>query len=178
MKKSFLSIFIILAISISASAQNGIQTVKGLIIDKQSEMPLIGATIRLIIQDENIATVTDFNGEFVLDNVPIGRQAFEINFLGYEPMIIPNVEVASGKETFLNVSLEESIIKLNEVVIKASAEKDKSINEMATVSTRQFSMEEVNRFSGGRSDVARLAGNFAGVSTADDSRNDIVIRLG
>lgn len=37
-------------------------------------------------------------------------------------------------------------------------------------------MEEVNRYAGGRSDAARLASNFAGVSTPDDSRNDIVIR--
>jgi hypothetical protein len=37
-------------------------------------------------------------------------------------------------------------------------------------------MEEVNRYAGGRSDPARLAANFAGVSAPDDSRNDIVIR--
>lgn len=37
-------------------------------------------------------------------------------------------------------------------------------------------MEEVNRYAGGRSDPARLAANFAGVSSPDDSRNDIVIR--
>jgi hypothetical protein len=47
---------------------------------------------------------------------------------------------------------------------------------MAAISARQFSVEEVNRFSGGRSDVGRLASNFAGVSAPDDSRNDIVIR--
>ncbi|MCZ8284120.1 MAG: TonB-dependent receptor, partial [Bacteroidia bacterium] len=39
-----------------------------------------------------------------------------------------------------------------------------------------FSMEEVNRYAGGRSDPSRLAANFAGVSSPDDSRNDIVIR--
>ena len=37
-------------------------------------------------------------------------------------------------------------------------------------------MEEVNRYAGGRSDPSRLAANFAGVSSPDDSRNDIVIR--
>jgi hypothetical protein len=44
------------------------------------------------------------------------------------------------------------------------------------VSARTFSLEEVTRFSGGRNDASRLAGNFAGVVTNDDSRNDIVIR--
>ena len=47
---------------------------------------------------------------------------------------------------------------------------------MLTGSARTFSMEEVNRYAGGRSDPARLAANFAGVINPDDSRNDIVIR--
>jgi hypothetical protein len=47
---------------------------------------------------------------------------------------------------------------------------------MVSVSGRSFSMEEVNRYAGGRSDPSRLAANFAGVSSPDDSRNDIVIR--
>jgi len=47
---------------------------------------------------------------------------------------------------------------------------------MTTVSARSFSMKEVNRYAGGRSDPSLLAANFAGVSTPIDSRNDIVIR--
>ena len=71
--------------------------------------------------------------------------------------------------------MEEDIKSLNEVVITANS-KDKTINSLSTISARTFSMEEVNRFAGGRSDPARLAANFAGVSATDDSRNDIVIR--
>jgi hypothetical protein len=37
-------------------------------------------------------------------------------------------------------------------------------------------MEEVNRYAGGRSDPARMAASYAGVSSPDDSRNDLVIR--
>jgi len=40
----------------------------------------------------------------------------------------------------------------------------------------KYVLANVNRFAGGRSDPARLAANFAGVSATDDSRNDIVIR--
>lgn len=156
--------------------QNGVQNVKGTILDKQSEIPLLGATIQLVSAEHNIGTTTDFDGNFTLEGVPVGRQAFQVDYLGYETLTIPNVEVTSGKEVFLNIEMEESLVKLEEVVITAGVDKDRSINDMATVSARQFSMEEVNRFSGGRSDVGRLAGNFAGVSTADDSRNDIVIR--
>ncbi|MEZ4983024.1 MAG: TonB-dependent receptor [Saprospiraceae bacterium] len=152
------------------------QVVKGTILDKQSEMPLIGASVVWDNGQGNIGTVTDIDGTFRLENIPVGRQAFKISYLGYLPITLPNVVVTAGKEVVLNISLEESIESLDEVVVTASVEKDGTQNELATISARQFSLEEVNRYSGGRSDVARLAGNFAGVSTPDDSRNDIVIR--
>jgi len=175
MRNPFLSLLLLFLSSQFLLSQDGMQNVKGVVIDKQSEIPLIGATIQLI-SDTGIATVTDFDGNFTLTNVPVGRQSLIVNYLGYETITIPNVEVTSGKEVYLDISMEESLIELEEIVITAEVDKDKSINTMATVSSRQFSMEEVNRYSGGRSDVGRLAGNFAGVSTADDSRNDIVIR--
>jgi len=174
--KVLLSIFILLLSTMVINAQSSGQTVKGLIVDQQSEMPLIGATIVIITDESGLGSTSDVDGEFQIASVPLGRHSFEISYLGYESVTIPNVDVSAGKEVYLTISLEESLVKLDEVVITAAVDKDRSINEMATVSSRQFSMEEVNRFSGGRSDVGRLAGNFAGVSTADDSRNDIVIR--
>jgi len=177
MKKILTIILLSFVSALTMQAQQGVQNVKGTIIDKQSEMPLIGANISLITENgQVIGASSDIDGNFLITGVPIGRQSFELSYLGYESMTVPNVEVTSGKEVNLNIKMEESIVELNEVVITANVDKDRSINDMATISTRQFSMEEVNRYSGGRSDVGRLAGNFAGVGTADDSRNDIVIR--
>lgn len=174
MKKLISTLFTLLAFATIASAQT--QVVKGQIIDKQSEMPLIGAAIELVDETASIGSVSDVDGYFRLEGIPIGRHAFRISYLGYNTITLPNVVVTAGKEVVLNIALEESVEQLDEVVVTADAQKDKAQNELATISARTFSMEEVNRFSGGRSDVARLAGNFAGVSTADDSRNDIVIR--
>jgi hypothetical protein len=47
---------------------------------------------------------------------------------------------------------------------------------MATVSARTFSVEETEKYAGSRGDVARMAMNYAGVSSANDQRNDIIIR--
>jgi hypothetical protein len=47
---------------------------------------------------------------------------------------------------------------------------------MATISSRTFTIEESQRFAGARNDVARMATNYAGVNTANDAVNDIVIR--
>lgn len=155
-------------------AQNG--TIKGLVVDKQSESPLLGATIELLDTSEAKGVVTDENGRFTLNDVPVGRQVVRVSYIGFESFTIPNIEVTSGKDVFLNVALTESFNQLDEVVLTGNTNKDQPLNKMSTVSTRQFGLEEVTRFSGGRSDVGRLAANFAGVSSPDDSRNDIVVR--
>lgn len=152
------------------------QNIKGQVLDKQSELPLIGATVMIITDGPAIGSTTDIDGYFTIANIPLGRYDVSVSYLGYEGVTIPNIELSAGKEVYLEIGIEESIEQLNEIVISAEVEKDRAQNEMATISARTFSMEEVNRYSGGRSDIGRLAANFAGVSTSDDARNDIVIR--
>ena len=151
-------------------------SIKGLVFDKQSESPLEGATIELLNASQATGVITNFDGRFTLKDVSVGRRAIRVSFIGYEPYTVPNIEVTSGKDVFINIGLTEAFNQLDEVVLTTNTNKDKPINKLATVSTRQFGLEEVTRFSGGRSDVGRLAANFAGVSSPDDSRNDIVVR--
>ncbi len=166
--------FLFLFISSVAFAQTGI--IKGQILDKQSEAPLAGATIQLLNTETPTGTTTNIDGYFTLDEVPLGRQSIRISYIGYESITIPNIVVTSGKDAVVNVSIQESFDELDAIVLTPKTNKDRTVNKLATISARQFSLEEVNRFSGGRSDVGRLAANFAGVSAPDDSRNDIVVR--
>ncbi len=152
------------------------QVVKGQILDIDSELPLIGATIQFLSENETIGSASDIDGKFILTGIPVGRQNFVVSYLGYEDQVVSNVLVGSGKEIILEIKMRESFETLDEVVISSKKDKTETINEMAAISARTFSLEEVTRYSGGRNDVSRLVSNYAGVSTADDSRNDIVIR--
>ena len=153
-----------------------VQVVKGQVKDLQGDYPLIGATVLLIGSDPVMGAVTDLEGNFQIADVPVGRQNFAVQYIGYKSITLPNVLVTAGKQVVLNIKLEESVEQLQEIVVTADADKDLPINELAKVSARTFSLEEVTRFSGGRNDVARLATSFAGVSAPNDSRNDIVVR--
>ena len=172
MKKAIILILFLSGLQIQA--QTG--TIKGIVSDKQSENPLMGATVELLNTVDGTGVVTNENGRFTLENVAVGRQMVRISYIGFETYTLPNIEVTTGKDVFLNVALIESFEQLDEIVLTSDTNKDRPLNKMATVSTRQFGLEEVTRFSGGRSDVGRLAANFAGVSSPDDSRNDIVVR--
>jgi len=176
--KNFLSFAVTLLIFFNdVYAQQATQTIKGQLIDAQSKSPLIGASVVILGSDPLIGTTSNVDGEYKITNAPLGRITLKVSYLGYEEKVIPNVLVTSGKEVILNLDLQESIITGEEVVVTAER-KDKAStnNEMATVSARTFNVEETNRYAGSRNDVARMASNFAGVSGANDSRNDIIIR--
>ncbi len=152
------------------------QTIRGWVIDQQSESPLIGAMVQVLDQEPTIGAMTDAEGGFVLKNVPVGRQGLRVTYLGYESQNLPNILITAGKEVVLTIKLVESFTTMQEVVVTAQVNKDKAINDLATISARQFNTEEVSRYSGGRNDVGRLVANFAGVAASNDARNDIIIR--
>jgi hypothetical protein len=166
-------LFLLALIPTLSFAQSNTQNIRGVVSDKLSQIPLTGVTIQ--ISSLQKSTRTDTLGRYKIANIPPDRYEVKISFIGYKSITIPNVVVTSGKEIILDITMEEAFENLGEVVVKAS-NKGGTINKLASVSARTFSMEEVNRYAGGRSDPARLVANFAGVSAPDDSRNDIVIR--
>jgi hypothetical protein len=173
--KQLIFMMALLTFSQISFGKDNTQKIRGSIVDKQSQFSIIGATVQIVNANASQGTKTDTEGKYILENVSPGRYEIKVTYMGYKEVIIPNVVVTSGKETIVDVAMEENVKSLKGTVIKAS-NKSKTINDLAAISARTFSMEEVNRYAGGRSDAARLASNFAGVSTPDDSRNDIVIR--
>lgn len=175
MQKYYNILLLLIALSVTTGAIAQTQTIKGVIIDKQGQYPLPGVNVTIVGSNPIKGTTTDADGKYKLTEVAPGRYDIKVSFMGYKEMILPNVPVTMGKEVSMDIGLEENVNNLNEVTV-AGTKKNETNNELTSVSGRSFSMEEVNRYAGGRSDPSRLAANFAGVSSPDDSRNDIVIR--
>ena len=150
------------------------QTVRGIIRENETEYEIPGATVKIILDDKTLGAVTDINGEYRIENVPVGKHDMQISYPGFESQTI-SVTVNSGNQAIYDVKLAEKIKEIGEVEIIGVKEGEVK-NEMATVSAQQFSVAETERFAGSRGDPARMASNFAGVQGADDSRNDIVVR--
>jgi len=172
MKYHFTAAFFFL--SMFLFAQQYVQTIKGTVVDKQSLSPLPGVVL-FVAGYEQKGTQTNDKGYYKMNDIPIGRVLVTAQLIGYKPRQAWIV-LQSGKESVLNIEMEENIITGEEVVVTAQQDKTKSNNKMSTVSSRIFSSEEAGRYAGSRNDPARMAANFAGVSGANDSRNDIVIR--
>ncbi len=152
------------------------QTIRGQITDQDSGFPIIGATVVILNTSPLIGSSTDINGFFKIENAPIGRVAIKVSAIGYKETAQNNLIVVAGKQLEVNFSLTESVEQLAEVTVTATQNNFDALNETATVSARTFDMEQTSRFAGTLNDPARMATNFAGVSGANDARNDIIIR--
>ena len=164
-----------LGIASSAFTQNLEQTLRGKITDKITLQPLIGVSVHLM--PGNSISFTDSLGRFYFRKIPVGRYRISYSFLGYSKGQVSDIELKSGKEINLTIDLEETPQFLKEVFVTSERAKDRAKNEMAIVSTRQFSVTEANRYAGGFQDPARMSLNFAGVTNAgSDQNNEIIIR--
>jgi hypothetical protein len=154
------------------------QVVRGSILDAAAKAPVIGATVVVVGVEPALGASTDVDGRFRLSGVPVGRVKLRVTSMGYEDLFLNEVNVTAGKEVVLDLSLTERLTKLDEVEVVYKRSEDRSVanNEMATVSARPFSPLDANRYAGSLGDPARMAQNFAGVSGANDTRNDIVVR--
>lgn len=164
--------------SLNSVGQITTQTVRGKITDAASKAPIAGATVIVVGSSPLNGTTTDVEGIFRLPKVNVGRTSIKINYLGYEDIFAKDIIVNAGKEVILDFSMTESLTNLNEVTVKYNRTEDNRVanNEMATASARPFSPAETLKYAGSLGDPSRMAANFAGVSGANDARNDIIVR--
>lgn len=159
----------------SLHAQTLTQTVRGKVVDQVTNAPMPGATVMLLNTDPLMGTTTDLEGDFKIPQVPVGSHTLRVSFVGYKDIILPNVLVNSGKEVVLIIAVEEDFGQMEEVVVIAT-EKDRTVNDMVTVSGRTFSVEETRKFAAAVNDPGRMAQSFSGVVSTDDGNNNISIR--
>ena len=161
------------ALTLLSSAQT--QTIKGTIIEEGSGSPIPFANVYLLDTDPPFGTISNEEGKFILEEIPIGRYDIQASFIGYEGTIKKDIEVSSSKAVLLEIVLKESINTLEEITVKPNIDKEQALNSMSLVSARMLSVEEANRYAGGFDDPARLATSFAGVSSGVNN-NGIVVR--
>lgn len=152
-----------------------VQTVKGRVVDDISGQPLVGVGV-VVNNDGYLATYTDIDGYYNIPNVPVGRISILFSSIGMETVFMENISLNSGKELVVNLKMREEVMTVQEIVITAERDKLRPVNEMASISARTFSVADAERYAGAMSDISRMAQNFAGVGTPNDSSNDIVVR--
>ncbi len=158
------------------NGQDITQTLRGRVLDGFTELPLPGATVVVTDTDPLRGTATDVDGNFRIEDLALGRISIRVSMVGYQPSVVNNLLLRSGRELVVDIRLEEQVYTMEDVVVRPDIRKDRAINEMAVVSARSFTIDETERYAGSLGDPSRMASNFAGVTSVTDQRNDIVIR--
>ncbi|MEX1192291.1 MAG: carboxypeptidase-like regulatory domain-containing protein [Brumimicrobium sp.] len=176
MIKIYCSLLLFICFTTVSFTQNITGDIRGEVVDLNSESALPFVKIKILDSSLNKGTITDENGKFVLENIPVGRYKINASFVGYETTLLSDVLVTSGNNSSLRIKMKESLTSFDEVVVRARQEKEKPLNKMATVSAKQLNMEEANRFAGGFDDPARLVTSFAGVTSGTGDGNGLSVR--
>lgn len=176
MKKFFSTTLLLLFICQLIQAQILTQTVRGTITDIDSKMPLVGVHVLIPGTEPLLGTITDTEGRFKITKVPVGHIALQLLYVSYENVILPDIEVNSGKEVVLDLNMREIAVDLEEVLIRSNTEKGAASNDMALVSARSISLNETERYTGSFNDPSRIMSNYAGVASTPDGSSDIIVR--
>ncbi len=168
-----LAIFSLAAGSASAYLQGETGVITGVIVNHATGEPLPSANIRIVGTQFGAATDTD--GRFTVRQLPVGTYEAKISLVGYEPVIISDVVVASGRSVELAIELTQTSVDLEAVEVTASYFRRDSDSP---VSVQRLSNEEIRRAPGGFEDVVRAVSVLPGVAQAQPGRNDLVVRGG
>lgn len=167
--KLFLFILTLSWFSLSMVAQKQLsQTVRGVVVDANTGKSLPYISVGVVDMPE-VGAVSDSIGNFVLNNIPIGRHSFKATSVGYHPSVVNEILITSSKEVYLEIAMKENTKELGEVVINASSNDDVPLNKMTLVGGRMLSVEQASRYAGGLDDPARFVTAFAGVASSGSS---------
>lgn len=163
MKRTLIICFILLFAGLSVFSQTGI--IRGKVIDAETGESLIGATV--VITGTTNGTISDFDGNYSLSDIPAGNQSVTISYVSYETIQIDNIEVKPGEVAIVNANLGAASLEIEEVKVVARMRQQteaavqvlqmKSANLMDGISTQQISRL-------GDSDAASALKRVTGVS--------------
>lgn len=149
-----MAVFIFLG-SAHAMAQN---QVKGKVLDKATNDPLIGVSIVQV--GTSNGTITDFEGEFSI-NVPTDEK-LTISYIGYKTQ-----EIAVNGQSYIEVILSEDAEVLDEVIVVGYSSQSR---RKVTTAISSVTSEEITR-SSSTTTAGALSGKMPGISTrAKDAR--------
>ena len=128
----FVALFL-LAVPVSAQ-DRGIVT--GQVVDANSRQPLSGAQI--VVDGTTIGGLTNAQGRYRLQNIPVGPQQVRAILIGFEPVTL-SVTITAGEATVADFELTQSAITLDAVVVTAVGQQRKRElgNTVATVAAAE-----------------------------------------
>ncbi|MDP4833698.1 MAG: TonB-dependent receptor, partial [Schleiferiaceae bacterium] len=174
--KSFtkaLTALVLTLASLGLAAQTG--GLRGLVVDQADQSPLNLAKVSLTFSGKSQESYTNNDGFYQVNGIPVGTYKVTFSRAGYAPQTI-EIKVSAEKNTFTRVTMKESVIELDDVVIDARKQEKQTKVSTAVV---QLNPKSIGTFSiGGEPDLVRALQVMPGVITTGDQGGQLYIRGG
>lgn len=148
-----------------AFAQKG--NIAGIIKDAKTKESIPGAAALIVGTTQGV--LSDDDGNFAIENLPVGKYTLKVSFVGYASQEIP-ITVEMGKTTQLNIALSDGTA-LDVVTVTAKRETNTAV--AVVVETRKLeqiavgiSAQQISR--GQDRDAGQIIRRLPGISIAND----------
>lgn len=170
-------ILLFLAFAQTSKAQTG--TIKGKIFDAKTNEPLIGASV--LVTGTAIGAAADLDGNFVILNVPAGKQTLTASYVSYQSMTKSDVVMKNGQvlEIDFAMNADDFLLKEVEIVARANRESENILlmeQRQALVATQAVGARELSRK--GIGDAQAAVAQVSGISRQEGVKNVFVRGLG
>lgn len=171
--KFYFVVLLVLMFSVNSTyifSQGGM--IKGKIMDAETHENLIGAAVT--IDGLPIGTVTDIDGNFVLENIPDGTYRLYCAYFSYETFIAENVVVRADEITEIKMILDPENVSLNEVSIVAKVNREAENillldQKKSLVAVQNIGAKELSRK--GIGDAEAAVSKVSGISKQEGVKN-------
>jgi outer membrane receptor for ferrienterochelin and colicin len=176
MKSSSFLLRIILFSFLTISVVKAQGFIQGTISDSLTQKTLVGANV--FIMGTSLGAATNIDGDYLITNIPIGKQSIKISYIGYKAKIL-EVEILNNKSTVLEIQLLPEVLEGEEVLITTQA-----LGQISAINQQLNSNTIVNVISEERiqelpdANAAETIGHLPGVSVtrSGGEANKITLR--
>lgn len=89
--------------------------IAGTVTDADTGESLIG--VNLIVQGSARGAATDFDGNYVIEDLRAGEYNILVSYIGFESKLFTGIRVADGQTTRLDVELSEAVLSTDEEIV-------------------------------------------------------------
>ncbi len=166
--------FLLLVSLAPLSRSQSLGSIEGVVVDRDTRQPIIGT--RVVVMGMQKGAVTDLDGKFEITGLPPATYQLQLTGIGYQPLVKTDIAVGTAQSAKLRLEMTVNAYEGEEIVVTARTFFNKT--EDTKVSSNELSQEEIRRAPGAVEDVSRMIQALPGVTSASDSRNDLIVRGG
>jgi len=166
--KRILLLFSFLAISLIGFSQTTTASMRGVVLDTQSE-PLAGASVVAlhVPSGTSYGSITQFNGSYNIPNMRIGGPyTITVSFVGFATETSENVSLNLGEKRKINFALNDEGTALDEVVITGST-KNGIINSGRTGASTNIGRDKIEALP----TISRSINDFTRLNPSSDGNS-------